>query len=200
MADAARWSRVWELFHEARELPPDEREALLAGAADLDPALRAEVESLLAARDDDPAFLADHRLIEPLVGPEDDPLLGRTIAGYRLAAIVGEGGMGTVYEAEQTEPVRRRVAFKVVKLGMDTREVIARFEAERQALALMDHPGIAAVYGGGATGEGRPYFVMEWVEGSAGPSSTLIRKAFCIVISNPGICSSPRSTAPRTRR
>src|SRR4029434_7014021 len=77
----------------------------------------------------------------------------------------GEGGMGVVYMAEQEEPVRRRVALKIIKLGMDTRQVVARFEAERQALAMMDHPNIARVLDGGATETGRPYFVMELVQG-----------------------------------
>jgi serine/threonine protein kinase len=84
---------------------------------------------------------------------------------YKLLEKIGEGGCGVVYVAEQTEPVRRRVALKVIKLGMDTKEVVARFEAERQALAMMDHPNIAKVLDAGATDTGRPYFVMELVRG-----------------------------------
>src|SRR6185295_7830511 len=84
---------------------------------------------------------------------------------YKLLEQIGEGGMGTVWAAEQTEPVKRRVALKLIKLGMDSRQVLSRFEAERQALALMDHPNIAKVYDGGMTAEGRPYFVMEYVKG-----------------------------------
>src|SRR6266853_315220 len=91
--------------------------------------------------------------------------LGDCIGRYKLLQQIGEGGCGTVYMAEQTEPVRRRVALKVIKLGMDTKQVIARFEAERQALALMDHPNIAKVLDAGATDTGRPYFVMELVRG-----------------------------------
>jgi eukaryotic-like serine/threonine-protein kinase len=87
------------------------------------------------------------------------------IGPYRLLDVLGEGGMGIVYHAEQTEPVSRRVALKIVKLGMDTKEVVARFDAERQALALMDHPAIARVYDAGVTEAGRPYFVMELVPG-----------------------------------
>jgi len=87
------------------------------------------------------------------------------IGPYRLLEILGEGGMGVVYHAEQTEPVSRRVAPKIIKLGMETKEEVARFEAERQALALMDHPGIARVYDAGVTEAGRPYFVMELVRG-----------------------------------
>lgn len=90
---------------------------------------------------------------------------GQRIGRYRLQEQIGEGGFGTVWMAEQEEPVRRRVALKIIKLGMDTKEVVARFEAERQALAMMDHPNIARVFDGGATESGRPYFVMELVKG-----------------------------------
>src|SRR3954453_10269814 len=85
------------------------------------------------------------------------------IGRYKILQKLGEGGCGVVYMAEQSEPVRRRVALKIIKLGMDTRSVIARFEAERQALAMMDHPSIAQVYDAGATDSGRPFFVMELV-------------------------------------
>ena len=95
----------------------------------------------------------------------DAPL--EQIGAYTLLRTLGEGGMGTVYLAEQQTPVERRVALKVIKLGMDTREVVARFEAERQALAVMDHPGIARVFDGGATDTGRPFFAMEFVAGRA---------------------------------
>src|SRR5712691_2470145 len=90
---------------------------------------------------------------------------GHRIGRYKLLEKIGEGGWGVVYMAEQSEPIRRRVALKVVKLGMDTKQVIARFEAERQALALMEHPNIAKVLDAGATETGRPYFVMELVRG-----------------------------------
>jgi non-specific serine/threonine protein kinase/serine/threonine-protein kinase len=102
-------------------------------------------------------------------GPEGAPSapedIGTVIGPYRLVRRLGEGGMGEVFEAEQTEPIRRRVALKVIKQGMDTRAVVARFDAERQALALMDHPCIARVFDAGATVRGRPFFVMEYVEG-----------------------------------
>src|SRR5581483_4693195 len=128
--------------------------------------LRRQVESLLAAH-----FRAGQFLDRPAVSPPatapwagaEAP--GTTIGPYKLLEPIGEGGMGIVYVAEQTTPVRRRVALKVIKPGMDTREVVARFEAERQALALMDHPNIAKVFDGGATAAGRPYFVMELVRG-----------------------------------
>ena len=87
------------------------------------------------------------------------------IGPYRIVRVLGEGGMGVVYLAEQTEPIRRTVALKVIKLGMDTRDVVARFESERQALALMDHPNIARVIDAGAAPDGRPFFVMEYVAG-----------------------------------
>ncbi len=103
------------------------------------------------------------------LGPGDrlrsDAEVGNVIGPYRLLRRLGTGGMGEVFEAEQTEPIRRRVALKVIKPGMDTRAVVARFEAERQALAMMDHPGIARVHEAGATGRGRPFFVMEYVDG-----------------------------------
>src|SRR5207244_12250371 len=92
-------------------------------------------------------------------------LVGSTIGPYKLLQKLGEGGMGTVYVAEQEQPVKRRVALKVIKAGMDSAQVIARFEQERQALALMDHPHIAKVLDAGATATGRPYFVMELVKG-----------------------------------
>ena len=97
------------------------------------------------------------------VSSEEQP--GDHIGRYKLRQKIGEGGCGVVYLADQQEPVRRRVALKVIKLGMDTKEVIARFEAERQALALMDHPNIARVFDAGATASGRPFFVMELVRG-----------------------------------
>ena len=88
------------------------------------------------------------------------------IGPYHMLQLIGRGGMGEVWLAEQKEPVRRRVAIKLIKAGMDTREVVARFEAERQALALMDHPAIAKVFEAGSTPQGRPYFVMEYVTGT----------------------------------
>ena len=101
--------------------------------------------------------------------PTIDTLLpegtGRQVGPYKLLQLIGEGGFGSVFMAEQTEPVKRRVALKVIKKGMDTRQVIARFEQERQALAMMDHPGIAKVLDAGETETGQPYFVMELVDG-----------------------------------
>ena len=101
----------------------------------------------------------------PGASPADLPAPSECFGGFRILRVLGEGGMGVVYLAEQEQPLRRPVALKVIKLGMDTREVVARFQSERQALALMDHPNIAQVYEGGSTAQGRPYFAMEYVPG-----------------------------------
>jgi serine/threonine protein kinase len=106
---------------------------------------------------------AENKTIEISLPVTEKP--GDKIGHYKLLQQIGEGGCGMVYMAEQEEPVRRRVALKVIKLGMDTKSVIARFEAERQALAMMDHPNIAKVLDAGATETGRPFFVMELVRG-----------------------------------
>jgi serine/threonine protein kinase len=129
-----------------------------------DASLRQEVESLLAAHDEAGDFLAGQALSAvPQLPPGEKA--GDRVGRYKLLEQIGEGGFGVVWMAEQEEPVRRRVALKIIKLGMDTREVVARFEAERQALAMMNHPNIASVFDGGATDTGRPYFVMELVKG-----------------------------------
>jgi serine/threonine protein kinase/WD40 repeat protein len=127
-------------------------------------ALRREVESLLAADQQAGAFMSAAAGKTTLPLPPSEKA-GERIGRYKLLEQIGEGGFGVVWMAEQEEPVRRRVALKIIKLGMDTREVVARLEAERQALAMMDHPHIASVFDGGATDTGRPYFVMELVKG-----------------------------------
>ncbi len=127
-----------------------------------DPELRREVESLLACHEN-PDGVFSERTVRMEEGAFEG--VGATIDRYKVLEEVGEGGCGVVYVAEQTEPVRRRVALKVIKLGMDTKAVVARFEAERQALAMMDHPNIAKVFDAGTTAAGRPYFVMELVRG-----------------------------------
>jgi len=129
--------------------------------------LRAEVAKLLQARAEIGSFHEDGR--PSAVATVDDPVHerpGTVIGPYKLLEQIGEGGMGLVFVAEQQQPIRRRVALKIIKPGMDSRQVIARFEAERQALAMMDHPNIAKVHDGGTTPEGRPYFVMELVKGT----------------------------------
>src|SRR3989475_2703682 len=151
-----------ELFTAALQLTnPVERGALLDRECVGNPALRAEVESLLAASEQANTFL-NRSTAGPNVSVEKP---GDRIGRYKLREIVSEGGCGVVYVAEQEEPIRRRVALKVIKLGMDTKQVIARFEAERQALAMMDHPNIAKVLDAGTMENRRPYFVMELVRG-----------------------------------
>ncbi|MBK8099664.1 MAG: serine/threonine protein kinase [Planctomycetes bacterium] len=150
------------LFDQASELPTADQAAFVARACAGDDALGHQLTALLAAA-------ADQRfLATPTTGPAADPVAegpGTRIGSYTLLQQIGEGGFGVVFLAEQSEPVQRRVALKIVKLGMDTRQLIARFEQERQALALMDHPHIAKVLDAGATASGRPYFVMEYVAG-----------------------------------
>jgi len=159
------------LFQAADQLTGPARTAFLDGACHGDPALRQRLDALLAAHEASAGVLADEPAREALAPtldmpePVPDEAVGMTLGRYKLREKLGEGGCGTVYVAEQTEPVRRKVALKVIKLGMDTREVIARFEAERQALAMMDHPNIAKVLDAGTTDAGRPYFVMELVRG-----------------------------------
>ena len=128
------------------------------------------------------------------------PATGRGSAAfinhYRLLQRLGEGGMGEVWLAEQVTPVRRQVAIKVIKAGMDTAHVVARFEAERQALALLDHPAIARVFDGGATAEGRPYFVMEYVKGEADQRVLRQKRAFAGPAART-VSSGVRSRSPR---
>jgi serine/threonine protein kinase len=157
-----------EIFAEAIELPLADRAAYLDRACAGDAVLRARVDALLAGHDAAGAFLEASPIERPTFPPrpmlpEEKP--GDVIGRYTLVRKIGEGGCGVVYLAEQTTPVRRRVALKVIKLGMDTRQVITRFEAERQALAMMDHPDIARVFDAGSTDAGRPFFVMEFVDG-----------------------------------
>ena len=152
------------LFHHARELPPgDERQAYLEAACAGDAAMRADVEALLTdAGQADDYFNEATTVVSPRLAGEE---AGEVIGPYKLLQQIGEGGFGAVWMAEQQRPVRRRVALKIIKAGMDTRQVVARFEQERQALAMMDHPNIARVFDAGATQSGRPYFVMELVKG-----------------------------------
>ncbi|MBI4660096.1 MAG: serine/threonine protein kinase [Verrucomicrobia bacterium] len=154
------------LFGVARRLSLERRAAYLEESCGDDVDLRRRIEELLEADKTAGGFLKDLEVAEtePVAG---GPTGGESdqIGPYKLLQQIGEGGCGVVYMAEQQKPVRRRVALKVIKLGMDTKQVIARFSAERQALALMDHPNIAKVFDAGATPTGRPYFVMELVPG-----------------------------------
>ena len=165
-------------------VPPEQWEERLAVLAGEDGALRDRVAALLAAHRKADSFLehpaapigetADDAgatpapLDRPAAGGEPAETAGAVLAGrFKLLEAIGEGGMGAVWMAQQTEPVRRLVAVKLIKAGMDSKQVIARFGAERQALALMDHPNIARVLDGGTTSAGRPYFVMDLVKGTS---------------------------------
>lgn len=139
--------------------------AFLAEACGEDRELLRRVEVLLLAHNKAGRFMQETEGVEPTVDIADSEREGTVIGPYKLLQELGKGGMGVVYLAEQTQPVSRRVALKIIKPGMDTAQVIARFEAERQALAMMDHPSIAKVFDAGATKGGRPFFVMELVKG-----------------------------------
>ena len=167
-----------DLFEAARRLRnPAQRQAFLDAACGDKPGLRHELEELLALEPDAEALLEPgvaslhpeagelNQLPPDLVAIALQEQVGDRVGRYKLLEKIGEGGCGVVYVAGQEEPVRRRVALKVIKVGMDTKSVIARFEAERQALAMMDHPNIAKVFDAGSTTTGRPYFVMELVRG-----------------------------------
>src|SRR5216117_643996 len=157
------------MFEAALSLPAEQRTAYLDETCAGDPETRRRVEALLCAFDraggflKQPAIPGPTRKLAASLPSGEKP--GDRIGRYKLLEQIGEGGCGVVYVAEQEEPVRRRVALKIVKLGMDTKMVVARFEAERQALALMDHPNIARVLDAGTTDTGRPFFVMELVRG-----------------------------------
>jgi non-specific serine/threonine protein kinase/serine/threonine-protein kinase len=145
-----------EIVARARSLDPSERAAFVRQACGVDTALFAEVESLLQT---DPSLTAT------ILAARQEKTLGSTIGPYRLVRQLGEGGMGVVYQAQQFQPIRRDVALKIIKLGMDSKRIIARFESERQALAMMDHANIAHVFDAGTTETGLPFFVMELVHG-----------------------------------
>jgi len=160
-----------QIFQQALDQPagPD-RELFLGEACSDNQELRARIDALLLAHENPESFL-DGPAQKAMGAELGETVLveveraGKQIGPYKLLQQIGEGGMGIVFLAEQTEPVKRRVALKIIKPGIDTREVIARFEAERQALAMMDHPNIAKVLDAGTTDHGRPYFVMELVNG-----------------------------------
>src|SRR5262245_46130843 len=187
-----RWRRISSLFDEAVKLPAAERGSFVERACGEDADLRARVLELLESSDRTSEFLEKPLLSDaapllrqaadlvdsgssPRASADPEALTTRSLAAsrtssepigpYRLLQKIGEGGMGEVWLAEQTEPIHRQVALKLIKAGLDTKQVVARFEAERQALALMDHPGIAKVYDAGETPRGLPYFAMEYVKG-----------------------------------
>jgi serine/threonine protein kinase len=164
---------VETILAEAVEIvAPVERQAFVERACGGDSALQSQVERLIAHHFEAGSFLERPAAVDPrVIAAGEMPSLsdgpGAVIGPYKLLEQIGEGGMGMVYLAEQTRPVRRKVALKIIKPGMDTKQVVARFDAERQALAMMDHPNIARVHDGGTTESGRPYFVMEPVRGIA---------------------------------
>jgi len=172
-----RWREIERVYHLAREVTPDNRDSFLEQTCGGDGELRREVESLLNHADGAEQYLKGAvlkmaaRAPNPLGVPNEivstdlDETAGVSIGRYCLLRKIGEGGMGEVWLAYQKEPIRRSVALKLVKAGKNTREVIARFQSERQALALMDHPAIAKVFDAGSTPQGAPYFVMEHVAG-----------------------------------
>ena len=179
--------REEELFADALAQPPAQRGAFLAQACGADVDLLARLVALVAAHEgpeslmvpsapaaqtslptaEKPDVIGRYKLLQKIGegALPTEAAVGDHIERYKLLQKIGEGGCGVVWMAEQEEPVRRRVALKVIKLGMDTKAVVARFEAERQALAMMDHPCIAKVHDAGSTDTGRPYFVMELVRG-----------------------------------
>ncbi len=160
-------AEIESIFHRAREIEtPAGRASFLDQSCQGRDELRQRVEQLLSAEDQMSSFMEEGAAaaIDLTVDqPSERP--GNKIGRYKLLEEIGEGGFGLVFVAQQDEPIRRRVALKLIKPGMDTRQVIARFEAERQALAMMDHPNIAHVFDAGTTDSGRPYFVMELVRG-----------------------------------
>ena len=162
MEKTGQWDRIKELFDAALEREPGDREQFLSRACGDDSSLRAEIDSLLSA------FESSDGLFQPLIPsdvPEEAQAL-RLIGPYRLLRKLGEGGMGQVWLAEQTEPLHRQIALKLIRSGLYDQSLLRRFQAERQSLALMEHPAIAKVFDAGATAEGQPYFVMEYVPGT----------------------------------
>ncbi len=178
--DPALHARAKKIIDEVLDLPEDSRGVALDAACSGDPKLRAHIDKLLAAIVREDRFLSGPTMMEGVRGTmggsagasggifgarAEGERAGARIGPYKLLEKIGEGGFGTVFMAEQSAPIHRRMALKIIKLGMDTRAVVARFEQERQALAMMDHPNIAKVLDAGATELGRPFFVMELVKG-----------------------------------
>lgn len=160
------WDRMWGVFHRALEVEPGARDAWLTNACAGDETLCTAVARLLAGHEDAPSFLDQPAALGPWLEADVDPI-GEAIGPFFIEELLGEGGMGVVYRARQDEPIRRHVALKLIQVGLATREVIARFESERQALAALDHPNIVKVLDAGATKDGRPFFVMELFKGVA---------------------------------
>ncbi|NKI34900.1 serine/threonine protein kinase [Wenzhouxiangella sp. XN79A] len=173
MTDSNRFQRLQALFHELEALGPEARQARLEALAAEDSALHAELVRLL---EPDDRLARDEQALDSVAGrggmaasigefSPDLPSDPEAVGPYRLVRLVGEGGMGRVYLAEQDEPVRRRAALKLTRRGLDSQEAMARFRAERQALAVLEHPNIARVFDAGSLEDGRPWFAMEYIEG-----------------------------------
>src|SRR5262245_41569611 len=153
------FQRIQSVFQAVAERPPAERAAVLERECGDDAELRRRVEALLRAHDDSGELPGAELELTGPCAPAVEP--GRVFAGrYKLREKLGEGGMGVVFVADQTGPVQRRVALKIIRAGLDTHRLLARFEQERQALALMDHPNIAKVFDAGVDPAQRPYFAM----------------------------------------
>ena len=172
--DRARWQRIEALLDQLFDAPPERRAAIIAAATNDDPALRHEVESLLAAREEAGSFLEVPAVAGLMTPPtasgsavdRDASLVGTVLGSWQVVRKLGHGGMGTVYLAERADgQFQQRVALKVVKRGMDSAEILRRFLAERQILARLDHPGIARLIDGGTAPSGRPWLALEYVEG-----------------------------------
>jgi non-specific serine/threonine protein kinase/serine/threonine-protein kinase len=162
MATPEQWPKIKEIVGAALEREPKERGAFLDQACSQDQELRAEVESLLAAHVD-AVGLSENPWAATTVADAGGE--SKTIGPYRLIRTLGAGGMGQVWLAEQTSPVRRRVALKLIRTGTYDSSLVQRFQSERQSLAIMEHPAIAKVFDAGTMLEGQPYFVMEYVDG-----------------------------------
>ena len=167
--DPRFWERVLEAFDAAAELPPEERAGYLDQIASGDPDFRREIESLLATYDQDPGYLEQDTapLRLSLLREPAEEMDGVQIGRYKIVRRIGEGGMGAVHLAQRDDDqYRQQVALKLIKRGMDSDHILGRFRAERQILASLDHPNIARLYDGGVADDGRPYFVMEYIEGA----------------------------------
>ncbi len=167
MASESEANLEYEIFLAALEQGKEGREEYLLQACGDNKKLLERLSKMLHAHEVEDSFMARPALHVHATNPQGMPaansLIEAEIGPYKLLRVIGEGGMGTVYMAEQSKPVHRRVALKIIKAGMDSKQVIARFEAECQALAIMDHPNIAKVIDAGTTQSGHPYFVMELV-------------------------------------
>jgi serine/threonine protein kinase/tetratricopeptide (TPR) repeat protein len=165
MMTPERWQKARDVLEQALELAPEKRGRFLDVACSSDPSLRSEVQSLLSASDAAASSFLQSPPVHPLRPGSPDNIEGRVIGPYQLLKNIGEGGMGQVWLAQQIAPLQRKVAIKLIRWGMYDDTLLHRFQAERQSLAVMDHPAIAKVFDAGATSEGQPYFVMEYVTG-----------------------------------